>query len=90
MPEILFAGTLLERYPEILPMLQAMEREARDARAGFAGILARLADVVSAFIVRAWVECGCGDASGWIAALRDPRLGRVIAALHRDPGRDWT
>ncbi|WP_202328784.1 AraC family transcriptional regulator [Mesorhizobium sp. L-8-3] len=90
MPEVMFVGTLMERYPEILPMLEAMEREARDARAGFAGILARLADVVSAFIVRGWVECGCGDATGWVEALRDPRLGRVIAALHRDPGRNWT
>ena len=90
MPGTMFVSTLLERYPEILPMLEAMEREARGNRAGFAGILARLADVVSAFIVRAWVECGCGDAKGWVAALRDPRLGRVIAALHRDPGRNWT
>lgn len=90
MPDVMRVGTLLERYPEILPMLEAMERETRSARAGFAGILARLADVVSAFIVRAWVECGCGDSSGWVAALRDPRLGRVIAALHRDPGRNWT
>ncbi|MFL4991096.1 MAG: hypothetical protein ACJ8DV_07400 [Microvirga sp.] len=44
MPEVMFVGTLLERYPEILPMLEAMEREARGERAGFAGILARLAD----------------------------------------------
>lgn len=90
MPEVMFVGTLLDRYPEILPMLEAMERETRSERAGFAGILARLADVVAAFIVRAWVECGCGDANGWVEALRDPRLGRVIAALHRDPGRNWT
>jgi len=90
MPDVMLVGTLLERYPEILPMLEAMERESCGERAGFAGILARLADVVSAFIVRAWVECGCGDSSGWVAALRDPRLGRVIAALHRDPGRNWT
>lgn len=90
MPDMMLVGTLLERYPEILPMLEAMERETRGARAGFAGILARLADVVSAFIVRAWVECGCGDSNGWVAALRDPRLGRVIAALHRDPGRNWS
>lgn len=90
MPEIMFVGTLIDRYPEILPMLEAMEREARGARAGFAGILSRLADVVAALIVRAWVECGCGDASGWIAALRDPRLGRVIVAIHGAPGHDWT
>ncbi|MDN3721107.1 AraC family transcriptional regulator [Roseibium salinum] len=90
MPEAMFVGTLLDRYPELLPMLEAMAREAEAERAGYAGILARLADVVSASIVRAWVECGCGDASGWVEALRDPRLGRVIAALHRDPGRNWT
>lgn len=89
MPEVMRVDTLLDRYPEIRPMLEAMEREARSQRAGSAAILARLADVVAAYIVRGWVECGCGDASGWVEALRDPRLGRVIAAMHRDPGRNW-
>ena len=27
---------------------------------------------------------------GLIAALADPRLSRVLAALHEDPGRDWS
>jgi AraC-like DNA-binding protein len=90
MPEVMRVDTLLDRQPEIAPMLQAMEREVRTQRAGSAGILARLADVVSASIVRGWVECGCGDATGWVEALRDPRLSRVIGAMHRDPGRNWT
>jgi AraC-like DNA-binding protein len=90
MPEVMHVGTLLERQPEIVPMLQAMEREVRTERAGSAGILARLADVVSASIVRGWVECGCADVRGWLEALRDPRLSRAIGALHRDPGRNWT
>jgi AraC-like DNA-binding protein len=90
MPEVMLVDTLLDRQPEIEPMLRAMEREVRTERAGSAGILARLADVVSASIVRGWVECGCGDATGWVEALRDPRLGRAIGALHRDPGRNWT
>ena len=90
MPEAMFVGTLSERYPEILPILEAMERETCGGRAGFAGILAHLANVVAAFIVRAWAESGCGEASGWVSALRDPRLGGVISAVHRDPGRDWT
>ena len=90
MPQIMSVAALIERQPEIGPLLAAMEREMANERAGSAGILARLADVVAATIVRGWVECGCGDASGWVEALRDPRLGRVIAALHRDPGHDWT
>jgi AraC-like DNA-binding protein len=90
MPEVMLVGTLLERYPELPPILAAMERESAARRTGFAGILARLADVVAAIIVRGWVECGCGDATGWVQALHDPRLGKAIVALHRDPGRNWT
>ena len=90
MPEVMEVGMLGERHPEILPILQAMESEVRRQRVGFAGILARLADVVCATIVRAWVECGCGGASGLVDALRDPRLAGAIAALHRDPGHGWT
>ncbi|MGV6875759.1 cupin domain-containing protein [Pseudochelatococcus sp. B33] len=90
MPQVMSVRALLGRQPELAPLLAAMEREMATARAGAAGILARLADVVAASIVRGWVESGCGDATGWVEAMRDPRLGRVIAALHRDPGRDWT
>ncbi|MDC7260658.1 MULTISPECIES: AraC family transcriptional regulator [unclassified Shinella] len=90
MPPIMSVGALIGRQPELMPLLDAMEREMGEERVGSAGILARLADVIAASIVRGWVECGCGDATGWIEALRDPRLGRVIAALHREPGRNWT
>ena len=90
MPEAMIVGTLSERHPEVLPILEAMESEVRGRRVGFAGILARLADVLSAIIVRGWVECGCDGASGLVDALRDPRLAGAIAALHRDPGRNWT
>ena len=90
MPSVLLVGTLLDRHPEVLAILKAMESEVCGRRVGFAGILARLADVVAAIIVRSWVECGCNGASGLVDALRDPRLAQAIAALHRDPGRAWT
>ena len=90
MPQVMSVGALIGRQPELMPLLDAMEREMAEERVGSAGILARLADVIAASIVRGWVECGCGDATGWLEALRDPRLGRVIAALHREPGRNWT
>lgn len=90
MPSVMLVGTLADRHPEILPILKAMESEVCGRRVGFAGILARLADVVAAIILRGWVECGCSGASGLVDALRDPRLARAIAALHRDPGRAWT
>lgn len=90
MPDLMLIDAKGQRYPGLMPILAAMEREVSSARIGFAGILARLADVVAAMVVRGWVECACGNASGLVAALRDPRLAKALLALHQQPGRDWT
>jgi AraC-like DNA-binding protein len=90
MPEVMRAHDLLKEEPSVPHLLEAMLREAAVDRVGSGAMLARLADVLAATIVRAWVERGCGDSSGWMAAVKDPKLGRVLAAIHLEPGRDWT
>ncbi|HFF7097656.1 TPA: cupin domain-containing protein, partial [Klebsiella pneumoniae] len=89
MPEVMRVSSLLNTWPEIQPLLAAMERESLTRQAGYAGILARLADVVAALIVRGWVACGCGNATGWVQVLRDPRLAKAIYAMHQRPGGNW-
>ena len=59
-------------------------------RVGAGGILSRLADVLTATLIRTWVEHGCGDSTGWLAAVRNPEVGRVLAAIHLDPSHDWS
>jgi AraC-like DNA-binding protein len=90
MPDVMFAGDLAKRDVTVPALLDAMEREVALDRIGACGILARLADVLAASIIRAWVECGCSDATGWIAAVRCPKIGKVIAAIHAAPERDWS
>ncbi len=90
MPEVLLVSTLLETSPEIRPLLDAMERESLTLQPGHIGILARLAEVVAALIVRSWVADGCGSATGWLSALQDPQLGRTILMMHQHPGKNWT
>ncbi|NQE50088.1 AraC family transcriptional regulator [Herbaspirillum rubrisubalbicans] len=90
MPEAMRACDLAQRDPAVLALLDAMEREVTLNRIGACGILARLADVLAASIIRGWVECACSDASGWIAAVRCPQVGRVLAAVHQHPERDWS
>jgi len=90
MPTVMVADTQAQGYPGLLPILDSMKREICAGRVGFAGVLARLAEVAAAMIVRGWIECGCENASGLLAALRDPRLARAILALHRQPGHQWT
>jgi AraC-like DNA-binding protein len=90
MPEVMRAHDLIRSEPSVPHLLEAMLREVAMNRVGSGGMLARLADVLAATIVRAWVENGCGDSSSWLTAVRDPKIGRVLAAIHLDPGRDWS
>ncbi|ARU95896.1 AraC family transcriptional regulator [Tatumella citrea] len=90
MPDELLADTLSDRYPGLLPILSSMKREICSGRIGYPGIMARLAEVVAAMLIRGWVECGCGNGSGLVAALKDPRLAHALLALHRHPGKEWT
>ncbi|QBK03446.1 AraC family transcriptional regulator [Hylemonella gracilis] len=90
MPDVMRACDLAQRDPSVPAMLEAMEREVTLDRIGACGILARMADVLAASIIRAWVECACSDSTGWIAAVQCPRIGKVLAAIHTEPERDWT
>jgi AraC-like DNA-binding protein len=89
MPEVMRTCDLAGKEPSFAWLLDAMNREVEMDRVGAAGILARLADVLAASIIRSWVEFGCGDASGWIAAVRCKDVGKVLAAIHLNPERDW-
>lgn len=90
MPDAMRANDLARRDPTVPTLLEAMEREVALDRIGACVILSRLADVLAASIIRAWVECACNDASGWIAAVQCPGIGKVIAAIHNEPERDWS
>ncbi|MEN3146015.1 AraC family transcriptional regulator [Neorhizobium sp. IRAMC:178] len=89
MPEAMLTSDLARNEPSIPHLLDAMAREVDMDRVGAGGILARLADVLTATLIRTWVEHGCGDTTGWIAAVRNPDVGRVLAAIHLQPERDW-
>lgn len=89
MPEVIQMHEAATDEPAIPHLLAAMTRELALDRVGAGGMLTRLADVVAAALIRNWVEKGC-DSAGWVAAARDPDIGRVLAAIHRDPTRDWT
>jgi AraC-like DNA-binding protein len=78
-------------HDSALPALVfTMAEEVAAQRVGAATVLARLADVLVARVIRAWVEHECPITTGWIAAMRDPHLGRALAAIHRDPGHPWS
>jgi AraC-like DNA-binding protein len=41
-------------------------------------------------VVRRYLETLPADRTGWLAALREPFVGRALTAMHGNPARAWT
>ena len=65
-------------------------REHAARRPGSQEILTRLSEMLFVEAVRGYIDALPGNASGWLAALRDPSLSRALSALHLRPARAWT
>jgi len=50
--------------------------------------------VVITRLIRAWVEGNDKEnrerTTGWLAAIRDPKVGKALAGMHRKPEQPWT
>ena len=66
-----------------------ISREADARRPGSEAIITRLADIVVVQAIRAWFSSAEGQ-HGWLAALRDRRISRALAAIHARPAHRWS
>ncbi len=64
--------------------------EALSARAGAAVVLARLGEVLFVETLRQYIEELPASQTGWLAGIRDPIVGRVLALIHSRAADDWT
>lgn len=69
-----------------LARLMLVEFEA--GAAGRQGVLDRLAEVMFVLVLRHHMQ-RAPKLNGFLAALKDERIARALAALHRAPGEDW-
>lgn len=90
MPAIIRGRDVATQDPMVNPLIEAMAIEAAEPRMGSATILSRMADLLTARLIRCWVKCNDTSTTGWLAAIRDPHIGRALVAMHRAPGNSWT
>jgi AraC-like DNA-binding protein len=64
--------------------------QSTSSRPGSAMILARLSEVLFAEAIRQHMDTLPPGETGWLAALRDPHVGRTLALLHEQPAHPWT
>ena len=65
-------------------------REHASQRPGSQEILSRLSEMLFVEAVRGYIEGLPSEATGWLAALRDPSLARALSAFHLRPAHPWT
>lgn len=90
MPPMLLVRAGAREDPVLPILLDAMSQEVLGRRVGAATVMTRLADVVITRVIRSWVESKTEDTQGWLAAIRDPHIGRALAAMHQRPGDPWS
>jgi AraC-like DNA-binding protein len=64
--------------------------EIRTPHAGGESIRLSLCELMFVELLRRHLETLSSDEPGWLAGLRDPKVGRALAVLHAEPSRDWT
>lgn len=64
--------------------------ESRTRRLGMQSVLSRLSELLFIEVVRSYAENLPPGATGWFAALADPRMKRALQLLHETPERPWT
>ena len=74
----------------IAAFVQLALAESKAPRPGGESVLGRLSELMFVDVVRRYLESLPADRADWLAALREPFVGRALAALHRSPARDWT
>lgn len=70
-------------------MRQAVS-ESRARRPGGSVMLARMSEMMFVDAVRRYADRLPAGQAGWLAGLRDRFVGRALALLHGQPGRDWS
>jgi AraC-like DNA-binding protein len=70
--------------------VQVAAAESNERRPGSEAVLSRMSELMFVEAVRRHLDALPSDRTGWLAGLRDPAVGRALAALHHQPQQAWT
>jgi AraC-like DNA-binding protein len=91
LPHVLRVNVRADSYGAWLEsmILHAMQQVA-EAAPGSDVIVARLAEVLFAEVLRRYVLQLPTERAGWLAGAADPAVGRALSSMHQKPSHPWT
>lgn len=91
LPKFIHVRTLNgERSDWLASTIEQIVVEVDKPQRGGSSVLERLTEVTFIEVLRREFLLNEPTSTGWLAAIRDPALGRCLACLHADPKREWT
>jgi AraC-like DNA-binding protein len=91
LPEVVRVSADQSRDDGVRAIIDLLEAELEDDRAGSPTVVAALADALLPLVVRAWLdECAEGLGGPSLETLRDPAIAAALERIHAEPGRAWT
>ena len=88
LPDLLHVRT--RESPWLRAAVAQIVAEVDHPRAGGLSVLERLTEILFIELLRERMNAAQSGATGWLAALADPALGRCLARIHDAPARDWS
>lgn len=70
--------------------MRFMAREAQNLKPGGETVITHLVDILIIQAIRNWLARANTESSGWLAALKDKKIGKALAAIHRSPEKNWS
>jgi hypothetical protein len=91
MPRVMILpGMAAEGSSWVANFLHSMVDESTRKRPGGEAVLERMSEMLFVEALRCFVETLPAGETGWLAGMRDPSIGRVLALLHEQPEAPWT
>jgi len=91
MPRVLHvSGAALGPDSWVTSFFRSAVAESSQRRPGGEAVLERMSEMLFVEALRRYVDTLPPGQTGWLAGMRDPAVGRVLALLHEKPDTPWT
>lgn len=89
LPPVIVVGADQDRSAPLRAALDLLDHETAVARLGSSLVIDRLGEIAFVAALRSAVDEGDREIGGWLAAMRDERIGAALRLMHDDPSRRW-
>jgi AraC-like DNA-binding protein len=83
-------GATLGADSWVTTFLRTVVAESNARRPGGEAVLERMSEMLFVEVLRRHIDSLPPEQKGWLAAMRDPAIGRALSLIHEKPAEAWT